>query len=132
MIGASHVLGCIWWYIGTYHIKDDSDLANHWIGHYEAFGTGNVLKDANVLQQYVLSFFWATASLSTNGQIGDSTPKSFTEMMFVCFIMLTSLTVYVYLLSELSDLVMNQDQELVVTRRQARALRVVLRFRSMY
>lgn len=124
MIGASHVLGCSWWYIGTYKIKDESDLINHWIGYYDAFGTGNVFRDANVLQQYVLSFFWATASLSTNGQIGDSTPKSFIEMMFACLIMLTSLTVYVYLLSELSDLVMNQDQELVVTRRQVGPLHI--------
>lgn len=118
MFSASHILGCIWWYIGTYNVDENSDLKKHWIGHYQAFGTANVMADANVLQQYILCFFWATASLSTNGQIGDSQPKTFTEMIFGCVIMLHSLTVYVYLLSELSDLVMNQDQELVVTRRQ--------------
>lgn len=118
MFSASHILGCIWWYIGTHNVDENSDLKKHWIGYYQAFGTTNVLADANVLEQYILCFFWATASLSTNGQIGDSQPKSFTEMIFGCVIMLHSLTVYVYLLSELSDLVMNQDQELVVTRRQ--------------
>lgn len=124
ILAFSHLLGCAWWYIGSYSILEDpkdrvpGDLENHWIGHYPAFGTRDILEDASVVQQYCLSFYWATASLSTNGQIGTSHPKTYAEMLYACAIMLLSMTVYIYVLGELSDHVMNQDEKLVATRRQ--------------
>lgn len=123
VLAISHILGCLWWYIGSVGLMDGEDfnpkdLESHWIGHYPAFGTTNILHGASVLQQYCLSFYWASASLSTNGQIGEANPQTFNEMLFACVIMLTSMTVYVYILGELSNHVMNQDQKLVATRRQ--------------
>lgn len=131
VLAISHILGCLWWYIGSVQLIDSEeynpkDLESHWIGHYPAYGTTNILQGASVFQQYVLSFYWATASLSTNGQIGEANPQTFSEMLFACIIMLTSMTVYVYILGELSNHVMYQDEKLVATRRQ-----VALRMRTL-
>lgn len=64
----------------------------------------------------VCSHYWVFASLTTNGLIGPMTPRNPLEISFTCMVMCVSLTVYAYILGEISNLVMKQDEELVATR----------------
>lgn len=117
--GLSHILACIWWFIGvrrlSHHqegqrehegtVERDDDANNHWIGSYRGLGTNESWDDINVVEQYILSFYWITATLSTNGLVGQTLPKNAGELCFVCFLMLMSLTLYAYILGSISNLV---------------------------
>ncbi|GMH33513.1 hypothetical protein BSKO_01347 [Bryopsis sp. KO-2023] len=123
-----------WNYLGSNFILDlvtafpldllvFSDGATHsYIAWLRAFGTDNIPENAHVLEQYVLSFYWAIATISTNGQIGEGTARTYTEIAFTCVMILVSITLYVYVLGELSDLVMTQDMKLVATRGQVQTI----------
>jgi hypothetical protein len=41
----------------------------------------------SVLKQYLVSYFWVTATISTNGRIGDMNPITPAEMAFSCVVM---------------------------------------------
>jgi hypothetical protein len=62
------------------------------------------------------SHYWVFASLTTNGLVGGMTPRNPLEIAFTCMVMCVSLTVYAYILGEISNLVMKQDEALVATR----------------
>eukprot|EP00854_Cymbomonas_tetramitiformis_P001692 gene1692-2347_t len=114
LLSLIHVLGCLWWYLGT---KFDTVMGNHWVDYYAGFGSENISDEGSILEQYALSIYWISASLSTSGLIGGMQPKNFVEMLFSCFVMAIQLTFFKYVLGEISNVVMEQDAELVETRR---------------
>ena len=63
-----------------------------------------------------MSYFWVTATISTNGRIGDMNPITDAELAFACLVMVLNLTVYSYALGEVSAAVMKQDEDLVKQR----------------
>ncbi|GMH42769.1 hypothetical protein BSKO_10688 [Bryopsis sp. KO-2023] len=126
IFGISHIMACVWWYIGTIHLwstKGDPEAYEivknkHWVNTYDGFGMDDVFLEGNFGQQYLVSFYWITATLSTNGQIGNMYPQNLQELVFTSICMLVTLTVYAYVLGEVSNLVMNQDEELIQKRSQ--------------
>lgn len=56
------------------------------------------------------------------GAVCLTVPKHAMQMMFTCFSMVLSLTIFAYILGEISNLVMDQDAELVKTRSQVQLL----------
>ena len=48
------------------------------------------------MKQYLLSFYWACTSLTTNGLAGYMTPKNQTELTFTILCMVCTLTIYSY------------------------------------
>ena len=70
VLGVSHLLACIWWYIGTAPIVANpaaSETGKHWVKFYPAFKSDAVYEDVAIYRQYFLSLYWVIASLSTNG-----------------------------------------------------------------
>ncbi|KAL3159544.1 hypothetical protein ABBQ38_009960 [Trebouxia sp. C0009 RCD-2024] len=146
MLGACHVMACILWYVGTYNLPltnitctpADLDLdavntnptcqnytdklSKHWLSGYSGFGDDDVYLQGNIWEQYLLCYYWTVATLTTNGQIGDMGPKCMLEMLFTCVSMVLSLTIFAYILGEISNLVMDQDAELVKTRTQVQGV----------
>jgi hypothetical protein len=81
--------------------------------------THNIMTGLNdCLTQYLLSMYWVATTLSTSGLVGDMTPSTWSEVAFTCFAMLVSLTLYAYVLGELSNAVMKKDELLVNQRSQ--------------
>ena len=44
------------------------------------FGDSDIYLQGNIGQQYLLCYYWVVATLTTNGQVGDMTPKSMLEV----------------------------------------------------
>jgi hypothetical protein len=71
-----------------------------------------------VLKQYLFSMYWMASTLSTASLVGATTPKSQTEITFTIWSTLTTLTVYAYVVGEISNTVMAKDQALVHMREE--------------
>lgn len=62
------------------------------------------------------------STLTTNGQVGAATPQNLAEMAFTAVLMVLTVTIFTYVLGEITNVIMAQDAALVATRAQARAL----------
>ena len=40
----------------------------------------DIYLNGNIAEQYMLCYYWMVATLTTNGQVGDMTPKSMLEV----------------------------------------------------
>ncbi len=61
------------------------------------------------------------STLTTNGQVGNATPQNLGEMAFTAVLMVLTVTIFNYVLGEITNVIMAQDAALVATRAQARA-----------
>ncbi len=61
------------------------------------------------------------STLTTNGQVGAAVPQNLTEMAFTSVLMVLTVTIFTYVLGEITNVIMAQDAALVATRAQARA-----------
>eukprot|EP00854_Cymbomonas_tetramitiformis_P004787 gene4787-5854_t len=128
LMSISHILACVWWYIGD---KIDVGLGSKWIDYFEGFGTRDIRAHGSIPEQYMLSIYWITTSLSTSGLIGDMQPKNWAEMLFTCVVMGVQLTFFKYVLGEISNLVMEQDAELVKTRQTVMQMKNFIEVREL-
>lgn len=95
-------------------------IGTSWTFSYIGLGYSNDIITAvdDCLSQYLLSLYWVTTTLATNGQVTGMQPANWREVAFACLCMLISLTVYSYVLGELSFAVMKKDEALVHERAQ--------------
>jgi hypothetical protein len=83
------------------------------MGHETLVGDGVAMHT-----QYYFSFYWVASTLSTASRVGFSTPKNTTEIAFTIVCMMTTLTVYAYVMGEITNLVMSNDEALVLKRQK--------------
>ncbi|CAD7698633.1 unnamed protein product, partial [Ostreobium quekettii] len=112
IIAISHVMACIWWFLGRLKeqrwSEGSGDEDPSWISHYEGLGTDNIASKGSLAEQYLLSFYYITVTLSANGLVGRMLPQNIWEIFFVCVLMVITLTLYAFVLGEISNLVMKQ------------------------
>ena len=122
VLSLTHMLTCFLWYISTVEnrlipARPEEEYFNpSWWEAYRGLGVENIRTQGSVIQQYAISFYWVTATLSTNGQLEDLKPRTLKELYFTILVMLFSVTVYLYILGETANVVMKQDEELVSRR----------------
>lgn len=85
----------------------------------------------DVIWQYSYSFYWAASTLSTAGMIGYTTPKNQAEVLFSVICMLITMTVYAYVLGEISNQVIASGEALVHTRDQLSIVRTFISRRML-
>ncbi|KAK9831937.1 hypothetical protein WJX81_001333 [Elliptochloris bilobata] len=95
-----------------------AQLAQHWVGLYPAYGLPNVYQEATIWEQYLVSVYWCVSTLTTNGQVGAATPQNLAEMAFTAVLMVMTVTIFNYVLGEITNVIMAQDAALVATRAQ--------------
>eukprot|EP00892_Ulva_mutabilis_P004198 jgi/Ulvmu1/214/UM001_0218.1 len=121
ILGLTHIYGCIWWYIGTVgrELSASEQTGDSWIYYYSGLGHANLWDNSvSITRQYMFSCYWASSTLSTASLVGHATPKNAAEIVFTIWSMLTTLTVYAYIVGEISNMVMASDQALVSMREQ--------------
>ena len=121
-LGFSHILACVLYYIARLQKVSMGDMAETWLRHYQGLGFESVLNDGGLLSRYAVSYYWVSASVSTNGLVGDMTPSNWYEIAFTILVMLVNVTLYAYVLGEVSNAVIKQDEELVRTRQNMSAI----------
>lgn len=77
------------------------------------------------------SFYWAASTLSASGLVGYTTPKNQGEMIFSIVCMLITMTMYAYVLGEISNQVIANGEALVQTRDQLSIVRTFLSRRTL-
>ncbi len=63
------------------------------------------------------------STLTTNAQVGAAIPQSLAEIALVAVEMVMTVTIFNYVLGEITNVIMAQDAALVATRAQARRRR---------
>lgn len=81
-------------------------------------------EDASLLSKYLLSFYWVTATMSTNGVISNLFPRTYSEVIFTTSILCINLTLVAYILGEISNIVMTADGKIVAMREELGAVEV--------
>jgi potassium channel len=129
ILSLTHVYACIWWYIGTVgqpHTLEDlvalgslNSLPKTWVFFYSGLGELHMWTDSvSIVKQYIFSFYWMASTLSTSSLVGNTTPKNATEVLFTIWSMLTTLTVYAYVMGEITNTIMSNDETLVEMREE--------------
>ena len=97
----THLLGCIFLYMGE-------NMKGGWLDRGFDYAAS---RDAPVPDQYLLCTFYVLATLSSEGNVGELVPETMLEMVFCLLLMIISTTLFIYVLGEISSLVMKMDDE---------------------
>eukprot|EP00961_Rhodomonas_salina_P299801 3939215-Rhodomonas_salina.4 len=112
-----HCAACIWQLIGRVYgdlagdgyewiswNDNDPGAAHMTFDHEEVFGLGD---SDSVWEQYLVSLYWVTATLTVNGLVGPVTPQNLVEVFFTILLLLLNLTVVRAVLGEVSSMIMS-------------------------
>jgi CRP-like cAMP-binding protein len=73
-------------------------------------------KDAWVVERYVFSLYWVATSITVSGQVGKFLPQNVEEIIFTIGIMILNMTVYRWIIGEVSSIIMSADDSIVKAR----------------
>ena len=118
----THLPACMWFYL-TDNDDEDTFLHNtkiatsedgYWFSGYGVTSTSGLK-----FEQYCMSLYWVTGTISTMGQgAGELMPQNAKERIFTIFLMLLNLSAYAYILGAISQLFMTADEALVDIRKE--------------
>ncbi|KAK3237823.1 hypothetical protein CYMTET_52125 [Cymbomonas tetramitiformis] len=121
LLALLHTTACIWFLIGTFHepswYQPEQEASNS--PYYPPYG---MQAKSTWAQQYLLSMYWVTATLSTYGVSSEMLPTNYTEIGFTIVLMFINMTLFAYVLGEISRLVMDKDMVLVQMRNRMAAV----------
>ena len=131
-----HIAACAWFYIGTRYKEWHPGSAVSWceidpslaslarISYEDRFG---LRPQSSVWDQYLISLYWVTATLTSYGIVGDILPQNNTEIVYTMVLMVMNITVFGYIIGEVSSVFMIQDEEVTKARTQLGAVESFIR-----
>merc|ERR1719502_133576 len=132
IMGTSHFLACIWFYMSQ-RMEDQNSLLNSDYRGYGAFAKnvgGYDTENEYAIPQYVLSMYWVTTTLTTIGT-GDMLAVNTLERLFVILLMIINLSIYAYMLGSISSLFMSADEQLVGLRNEISAVEKYIKDKNL-
>ena len=122
LFALTHVPACLWFFL-TNNDDEDTVLHNTKIqtteDGYWFSGYGVASSNGWKFEQYMLSLYWVTGTISTMGQgAGELMPQNAKERIFTVFLMLLNLSIYAYILGAISQLFMIADEAMVEVREE--------------
>lgn len=99
---------------------DPHEREVHWIYYYHGLGREEIADYHTIYVglQYVFTYYWCASTLTTAGRIGQVTPKNFAELLFTIVSMIFTSVFYGYVMGEITNLVMSNDDALVQKRQK--------------
>ena len=123
-----HMCACAWFCIGRAVPSIVSGPALSWLHADESYVYTGVTFDRNgyfgmkpsstTAERYLRSFYWVTATITANGVVGSVYPQNYTEIGWTVFLLLLNMTLYRWIMGEVSSLVMSADEAVVQAREQ--------------
>lgn len=98
LLGVAHWVACGFFYVSRYTGTPES-----WIYQYS-------LQDADLIDQYVASFYWAITTLTTTGY-GDIRPVNTTEKVYGVCIMVVSAVVFSIVIGKIGASISSVDKD---------------------
>jgi CRP-like cAMP-binding protein len=131
IVALLHSAACIWYYLGTRYKEWQPDYAVSWFeidkkfynitqrSYQHRFG----LRDnSTLLDRYLMSAYWVTTTLTSYGIVGDMLPANDGEIIYSMILMVLNVTIFGFLIGEVSSIVMMQDEEVAAARTQLGAV----------
>jgi len=130
-----HVGACIWFYMGSQYARWFPDHAISWYEvddklhsisytEHDKFG---MHADSTVWEQYLASFYWVAATITSSGLVGDVIPSNPIEMIFCICLMILNLTLLRFVTGEVSSEVMKADECIINARSKLEAVERLLK-----
>jgi hypothetical protein len=117
-----HVSACVWFALtDPLTTTTTNTYLSNYHGTFSGFGANST---SNLrLEEYMLSMYWVTGTLTTMGQGGgDLMPQNARERVFAIFLMMMNLSIYAYILGAISNLFMSADEAIVRKRSEISAV----------
>ena len=92
---------------------------------YMGFGSAEDPDDSpwyRIWKQYCLSFYWVTTTVTSTGIIGDMHPKNYQEVIFTMAMLIINLTLFQYVIGQVSAQVLKGDEKLLKAREELGAV----------
>lgn len=67
--------------------------------------------DDNVWDKYLLALYYVMSTFTTNGLVEELNPSTYVEAGFATLLMLLNMTMFAYIIGEISSLIMEGDNE---------------------
>lgn len=122
LFALTHLPACMWFFLTNvededtvlHNTKIETTVDGYWFSGY-----GVVSSNGWMFEQYMLSLYWVTGTISTMGQgAGELMPQNAKERIFTIFLMLLNLSIYAYILGAISQLFMIADEAMVEVREE--------------
>jgi len=130
-----HCATCIFFLLDNDGPKDDytwyhypANESDEWTSlEYEYSGFGYKEDPENsshtrVWKQYLLSLYWVSSTVTTTGIIGDMYPKSYSEVLFTMSLLICNMTLFSYVIGQVSANVLKGDEKLLKAREELGAV----------
>ena len=140
VVALLHIIACGWFFIGSQYINwfpgkgvtwytAEPDLLNSTLIVYsQQLG---MEAGSTVWTQYLLSFYWVCVTLTSYGMTGSVIPQNVTEVIYSVALMVLNMTVFRFLIGEVSTIMMMKDEELATKRAQLGAVENFLKGSSL-
>ena len=128
-----HVSACIWFFIGRSYESWFPNRAISWF--YVSPSYSNITFDHNqnfamvsrrTGEEYLLSLYWVAATLTVNGAVGDMIPQNVIEIFFTIVLMALNMTLYRWVIGEVSTIIMSADDDVVKRREQMEKIKIFI------
>jgi ankyrin repeat protein/CRP-like cAMP-binding protein len=121
-----HICACTWYWIGRIVPSFTPGPALSWLYADKSYVDTDVTFDRNAYlgmrpssstaQRYLSSLYWVSATITSNGVVGSVLPQNYVEIGWTICLMLLNMTLFRYVLGEISSLVMSADEAVVNAR----------------
>ena len=119
-----HMLACAFFWLGRAQPYFDAGPSVSWLfvdpefqdmtyDREEHFATK---ASATTAQRYLFSLYWVAATITVNGAVGDFIPQNIAELIFTTLLMALNMTLYRWIMGEVSSIIMSSDDDVVKAR----------------
>mmetsp|Transcript_26024 Transcript_26024/g.58867 ORF Transcript_26024/g.58867 Transcript_26024/m.58867 type:complete len:2813 (-) Transcript_26024:149-8587(-) len=134
-----HLISCFWFLMGRRGVGEVPSLPTWYeppaasrrggggggsatgSSQYTSYG-GIYSNQSAAWDQYLLSFYWISSTVSGNGVIGDMNPQNYGEIGYTIFLLCIQLTLFNYVIGEISTGVLKGDEKLLKAREEIGAV----------
>uniref|UniRef100_A0A7S4H8T1 Cyclic nucleotide-binding domain-containing protein n=1 Tax=Guillardia theta TaxID=55529 RepID=A0A7S4H8T1_GUITH len=129
-----HLTSCFWFLMGRRGLGEPLSEATWYEPSLEAYEQRRHLLTSYVgygmpgseysgtWNKYLLSLYWVSSTVSSTGVIGDMWPKNYGEIAYTIFLLCLNLTLFNYIIGEISAGVLKGDEKLVKVREEIGAV----------
>ena len=116
----SHFFACMWYFVAS--IADEDEVT--WARQY------GLPDDAPLGRKYLVSLYWAVATITTVGY-GDIRPSNNDERLMAVIAMMIGVTFFSYIVGVMSSIVVQVDQQNIAFHNKMAALNMYIKYRSI-